>query len=575
MEHVERVKAGADGVAVFSQLGPGTWDFVAKRQAGLEGVSRRVEGVAVEGGKRETVQMAVVPGVELRGRLVEAGTGAGVRAAVYVQPGDNERLQERVEADGEGRFGIRVAAGAYTVSYFGFEKGQGQMYSQGVEAREGMGEVVLAVHPRPRVKGVLVDGTGRGVKGVVVMGTSEGTVTDGAGQFEVGVQAVAEGRVRGMATDADGKLGRGFVVDVSRGTAEVRVELLPMGEVRGRVVDRAGGAAADARVELAMRNAEGGWNIPGEWLWRAAVGADGGFVIKPVPAGVGADLLVEREGEQANVTIGELRGGEVRKVGEVVLHAPGAGTRPADPTAVVEQVKRVGEVRGVVVDEAGRAVVGARVSVARGRGADDVTDLKGRFTLTGVARDEEVEVRAVAERREGKAKLLAGKPGRVEILPAGYEFMGKAAPALLVDRWIVAGPGGAGPEGWADLKGKVVLLQVGAYWKNGGWDVEQVKGILKRHGAKGLVGVTLHVRSDAGAAELAAYAKREGIDWAFGVDADPRTVVGWDRRRGAGAATEALFGGQAGMFLIDRQGALRSAPGWREMEGEVEKLLAE
>jgi hypothetical protein len=89
------------------------------------------------------------------------------------------------------------------------------------------------------------------------------------------------------------------------------------------------------------------------------------------------------------------------------------------------------------------------------------------------------------------------------------------------------------------------------------------------------VGVTLHVRSDAGAAELAAYAKREGIDWAFGVDADPRTVVGWDRRRGAGAATEALFGGQAGMFLIDRQGALRSAPGWREMEGEVEKLLAE
>jgi hypothetical protein len=102
-----------------------------------------------------------------------------------------------------------------------------------------------------------------------------------------------------------------------------------------------------------------------------------------------------------------------------------------------------------------------------------------------------------------------------------------------------------------------------------------VKDLLKRHGAQGLVGVTLHVRSDASDAEMQAYVKREGIDWALGVDADPARVVGWDRSRRGSAATEALFGGRAGLFLIDRKGVLRAAPDWREVEGVVEKLLAE
>jgi hypothetical protein len=471
---------------------------------------------------------------------------------------------------------MRVAAGTYTVSYYGSENGQGKMFSEGVEAKEGMGEAVLAVHPRPRVKGVLVDGEGKGVKGMVVMGFSDGTVTDGAGRFEVEAREISGGKAWGMGVDAGLKVGRWFVVDVSKGE-EVRVELVPMGAVSGRVVDRAGKAAGDAEVELALRDPEGGWSTPTQWLWRAAVGADGGFVIEPVPAGAPVELLVHRHGEQANVTIGEMRGGQERKVGEVVLHEAGAKTRPADPTAVVEREVWDGEVSGVVVDEAGRVVVGARVMPAHPQGTvdEDVTDLHGAFTLKGVARNQEVEVSASAGRRTGTAKLVAGKAGPVQIFPAGYEFLGKAAPALLVDRWIVPGPGGTGPEGWADLKGKVVVLQVGAWWKNGGWDAEQVKDLLKRHGAQGLVGVTLHVRSDASDAEMQAYVKREGIDWALGVDADPARVVGWDRSRRGSAATEALFGGRAGLFLIDRKGVLRAAPDWREVEGVVEKLLAE
>jgi hypothetical protein len=63
------------------------------------------------------------------------------------------------------------------------------------------------------------------------------------------------------------------------------------------------------------------------------------------------------------------------------------------------------------------------------------------------------------------------------------------------------------------------------------------------------------------------------VDWAFGVDADPRKVVGLQGRTENGAM-EALLGGP-GFFVVDKKGVLRAAPDWRELEEVIEKLLAE
>jgi hypothetical protein len=83
----------------------------------------------------------------------------------------------------------------------------------------------------------------------------------------------------------------------------------------------------------------------------------------------------------------------------------------------------------------------------------------------------------------------------------------------------------------------------------------------------------VHIDQDAEEGELKAYAERFGIDWAFGVDADPRKVAGLAGRTENGAM-EAVLGG-AGFFVVDKKGVLRAAPGWREMEAVIEKLLAE
>jgi hypothetical protein len=572
----ERMKTDARGVAVFGELEAGVWLFSGGREPEMSGgVMGITQGVSVGHGEQREVELAVVVGGEVRGRLVDLDMKRGVAGRVDVE--QEGRALRTVYANAEGAFVVRLPAGAYTLSCYGEEAGQGKAFKQAVEVVEGKRvEAELGMHPRARLRGQLVDEAGTAAAGVVVT-RSMAVQTDDAGKFEMAAGEMGSFANYGVALNRARTLGRGFLL-TGKEAGELRLELAPMGSVTGRVVDAAGNAAADAEVGLGIRTPGGGWESPGVWVWERTMGADGRFRFAPVPAGLKVDLLANRGETQALVKLEEVAAGDDRDLADVVLHERGAATQAARRGARVKRIVSDAQIAGRVVDEQGRAVVGANVyaRLASGGGEGDQTDVHGEFVLKGIPRTGKVEVVANMGRRKGKAEVEAGTGKEVKIVPQGFELLGKAAPALLVERWVVAGHvgvNGEGPRTWEDFRGKVVLLDVGVWRKAGGSGMERVGELLARYRAKGLAAVSVHIDVDAGEAELQAYAKRFGVDWAFGVDADPRKVVGLQGRTENGAM-EALLGGP-GFFVVDKKGVLRAAPDWRELEEVIEKLLAE
>lgn len=571
-----RLKTDARGVALFAALEPGQWTFSGGRQPELtEGVLMTAT-TPVGRGQTRTLALDVVRGGEVHGRLLDLETQRGIPGMVEVlQAG---RPLRPVYAAPDGAFNLRLPAGEYALESYGSEGGQGKTYRQAVKVVDGEAAALeLPIHARAMLKGQLLDESGKPLAGIVVA-RSTALLTDDAGRFALEARNAGEDFTDyGVAMNRNRTLGRGFVL-TGKEHGELRLELAPMGSLEGRIVDAAGNPAPDAEVSLGIRALNGGWDSPGMWVWERTVSKDGRFRFAPVPPGLPVDLMVNRRTEQALVKLGDLAPGDDRDVANVVLHERGAATQTARPGAPVDTALWDGQIAGRVVDEKGQPLVGASVypRLPTGGGTGDETDIHGGFVVKGVPREGAAELFASLDRRSGSARLEPGKGRQLKILPQAFELLGKPAPALLIENWIVAGPAGKdgqGPASWQDFRGKVVLLHAGVWRKRGGSEVELVKGFLERHRAQGLEAVTVHIDQDAEPGELKAYAERFGIDWAFGVDADPRKVVGLQGRTENGALESLLAG--PGFFLVDKLGILRAAPGWREMDDVIEKLLAE
>jgi len=161
------------------------------------------------------------------------------------------------------------------------------------------------------------------------------------------------------------------LVTVFEGVASKAVQVEPLVVVApalqyaGRVVDRYGAALAGAEIR---------WRAPEGFVeqydvvfdgtrvreWRATSGSDGAFALHDVPRIPGAELHAQLEGFASSTQAAPL-------------------SSDATLVAVLERTQAAGDLRGKVLDQNGRAVHAARVSLG-GRSA--TTDGAGEFRIS-------------------------------------------------------------------------------------------------------------------------------------------------------------------------------------------------
>ncbi|MFN8095788.1 MAG: carboxypeptidase-like regulatory domain-containing protein [Vicinamibacteria bacterium] len=171
------------------------------------------------------------------------------------------------------------------------------------------------------------------------------------------------------AADADGAEATGFAwgqAVADAGGTPVTIVLVTAGAVTGRVVDAAGAAVDDARIEVESPDASGSRRFEST---RSSEG-DGAFTLRDLAPGAYA-LVARASGRgEASMSGVRVRAGATTSLGTITLPAGGV-------------------VRGSVVDSEGRGIPGATVSVdregARRRRLNEAqTDSTGAFEVTGV-----------------------------------------------------------------------------------------------------------------------------------------------------------------------------------------------
>ena len=374
--------------------------------------------VASKNADRETIQpeaggTGTKPKVELTGRLVrsDGSPGAGVALRFGSMRGLPRRLVGRanlanttaVETDAEGRFRLMVQASALSflaltdadvVFKNGNGIGRGMRVTVGKESKK-LGDIPIL--QAARVSGRVVDSSGGPVAGVTVssdrggamlaLTLGEGNKTDADGRFQL--KGLRPGEHQ-LATRSPEHLPQQHKVDLDEGQhlEDVLIQVKPGGFILGTVVDDLRKPVAGAEV-VASRTQRIGVEIkitgfaPGE---STRTDATGRFRL--------ANL------DTAKATLRVTKSGLSTQMARDVV----VGT-----TDVVVEMKRLGAIEGVLVDEHNRPGQGSAVfaSAARGGRMIRIADILPFSAQGTVTKD------------DGSFKIQNVAPGRVRVTARG------------------------------------------------------------------------------------------------------------------------------------------------------------
>ncbi len=403
-----RGETGAEGDARFPGLPAGSY----AARADAEGhAGDEKEDVTVESGAEARVEIEIEAGIAFDGLVVDVRDSkpvSGVRIVVgssgsvgrFVSA-NSRAPYDRTKTDDEGRFHVRGMpegeVGTVEATAEGYTKGAFSVRILGGKVTPG--PVVVRLTPGGRVVGVVRDPLGKPVEGAIAYVMPESAI---------GLRK--NPRVSSWSTD-------GGHSEAARATTDAKgqyvVANLPLDEVYVAVADGDGFARSEEAAGLRLH------------LQRLEATAD---LALRKPAGL-VVRLVDLDGkpvvEPAQVQLGEMLGGarktapdagnEYRfaelNLGETPISVNSPSFRPAKATAALEAgvttdlVVRLdpgAAVEGVVVDEDGKAVADAEVSVAPVAGNekapafdDDLwylmdareakTDASGLFRVGGLA----------------------------------------------------------------------------------------------------------------------------------------------------------------------------------------------
>ncbi len=392
----------------------------------------------------------------------------------------------------------------------------------------------------------------------------------------------------GQARDASGSRARRFLYRDSC-SSHMKIVIEPMARVTGRVVDPNGHAVRDTHADLETLLSYGIFQTDGRSSYRASVGDDGRFVFTDVPVGLPVRVVAGAFGrlESQSCTV-ELKPGQTTDVGEITLAAKSA------EDAVLS---------GRVTDENGWPVPGCEVTAAFGTGACSLrTSDKGRFAMRSLPRGKDVTL-TIASPRYGPLSVrqygkwsITGQAGDesldLQISPEGWKILDGRAPDLVVGEWW-----NSRPVSLEQARGKVVVLALGADPVTDGAGfrppyIAYAKCLMDVHRRFGDAGVqviivyaypapnTYHARVVAMARRDIedTYFEADDLSFAACVDGDPNRAS-QHAIRGCESlgATYTLY--QAGrpntLVVIDKRGIVRAYVSAKELEGWVERLVAE
>jgi protocatechuate 3,4-dioxygenase beta subunit len=220
-------------------------------------------------------------------------------------------------------------------------------------------------------------------------------VTDARGEFQVGEIPGIELELLVRKPGFAPTVVRGLEVKAGAGPADLGTFLLrPGAKIAGRVVDREGKGVAGALVheveELASPLDHFADRLKGE-IPDATAGADGGFVLDDVPAGLPLHLLVQAEG---------------------FLPAGVRGVRPPTAAPVTVRLEPAAAVRGRIADEEGEPVAGAEI------GLQWSAALPGHDIPVG-----DPVSRLTASDAEGRFEIRGSPAGRIRLAVAARGFL--------------------------------------------------------------------------------------------------------------------------------------------------------
>ncbi len=263
-----QARTDLDGNYVLEHLRPGVKRVVVGAQ-GMTTVQRMPVHLRAD---LADLSFRLNPGRVIAGSVVDAGTGAGVRDVVLraraVAGSANATWTARTDANGAFRL-TGVAEGLHNISIV-----EGPGLGIGVNARGGEQDVKLAVEPRCRVEGVVMDGaTGQPVTSFSVsltQATGPVQVMDGArqreqhprGAFSTSIGSPGRYRVLVEAPGFAIGVSRAIELEVGRAVTGVVIELERGVAVQGRVVTPSGDPIASARL-FAVQELELAPNRPG------------------------------------------------------------------------------------------------------------------------------------------------------------------------------------------------------------------------------------------------------------------------------------------------------------------------
>jgi protocatechuate 3,4-dioxygenase beta subunit len=372
-----------DGAFVLEDVPAGTWEVVAQAK-GYQ--SARVGGVSVdEGGTREGVEVRLVPGNAIRGRVLDGAGGVPVLdAAVTLQRagGGGRALAQLMgesdaRTDGEGRFAIEgLAVGSYTVV------AQHPDYADAtavVDVKEGPASAELRMLPGGTVGGVVLSLTSTPLAGAAVSlsagaggGRGRGggfggfaggdtTVTDDAGRFRF--RHVTAGRYTVSASlRGHGTTPADVILQVGESRENLVLSLASGTRIRGVVSGLPTALRASVRVFASGPDGYGA---------ATSAAADGSFELTGAPAGP-VDL---------RATAGDPTTG-MRSASAQVEIAEG------EDEAQAQIVFESGFSLSGTVTRNGQPVDGATVSASRGGGGPFTsarTSASGTYRLEGLS----------------------------------------------------------------------------------------------------------------------------------------------------------------------------------------------
>ena len=181
--------ADEDGRFAFEGLDPGPYLLVIGR--GVEFFYSHPEGIELEEGGERALEIRL-PGSSLAGRVVDASSGAPVRATVVLYAADGSWGEDgfvgKVATEADGRYRLPfLTPGRYRLEVYGLAGSYGQETVEGIEvgADEERADLDVRLYPGGPLTVVAVDKEGTPLYGasVVLVNPEDGTVTFSHGPF--------------------------------------------------------------------------------------------------------------------------------------------------------------------------------------------------------------------------------------------------------------------------------------------------------------------------------------------------------------------------------------------------------